>query len=366
VLDRRIVHMVWPNRLLIHSCRVASPAENGVLDAGPMLPPHTAELVDRQLGLATRRQLLDGGVTEAQIRWAVGRGWRVVLPRVLLLDAGLPSAQQRLMAALLLAGPDSWFAAPTAAVLHALPGCRITPPVHVLVPPHRTTRTVGWVRMSRTYLLDERLVSQGPLRVSCRPQALVDAAAACPDDAAVRALFIDAIHSRLVRLDDVAHWVEARESDGRRRLRRALAEAATGVWSVPEADLMRLMTGDGRLPEPWANPTLRDADGRRLTTPDLWFDDVALAVMVHSRRYHAGALDWEATVTDDEELRSAGIEVVTVTPVSIVSQPDDVLQRVHGAYQRAKGRLRPMHVAAERRLPTWGVVGAALVTANES
>jgi hypothetical protein len=58
--------------------------------------------------------------------------------------------------------------------------------------------------------------------------------------------------------------------------------------------------------------------------------------------------------------------VVTVTPVSIVSHPDDVLQRVHGAYQRAKGRLRPMHVAAERRLPTWGVAGAALVAANES
>ena len=77
---------------------------------------------------------------------------------------------------------------------------------------------------------------------------------------------------------------------------------------------------------------LREADGRRLTTPDLWFDDVALAVMVHSQKYHAGALDWEATVTDDEELRSAGIEVVTVTPVSIVSQPEDVLQRVHGAH----------------------------------
>jgi hypothetical protein len=330
-----------------------------------MLPPHTAQLVDRQLGLATRRQLLDGGVTQGQIRWAVGRRWRVVLPKVLLLDSSLPSPQQRLMAALLLAGPDSWLAGPTAAALHGFPGCRITPPVHVLVPPHRTTRTVGWVQICRTYLLDERLVSQGPLRISCRPRALVDAAAACPDDAEVRALFIDAIHSRLVRVEDVVHWVEARESDGRRRLRGALAEAATGVWSVPEADLMRLLKGDGRLPEAWANPTLRDADGRRLTTPDLWFDEVALAVMVHSRRFHAGALDWEATVSDDEDLRSAGIEVVTVTPVSIARQQDDVLERVRNAYQRARGRPRPLHVAAERRLLTWGDAEAALLAANE-
>jgi hypothetical protein len=304
-------------------------------------------------------------VSQGQIRWAVGRRWRVVLPRVLLLDSSLPSPQQRLMAALLLAGPDSWLAGPTAAALHGFPGCRITPPVHVLVPPHRTTRTVGWVQICRTYLLDERLVSQGPLRISCRPRALVDAAAACPDDAEVRALFIDAIHSRLVRVEDVVHWVEARESDGRRRLRGALAEAATGVWSVPEADLMRLLKGDGRLPEAWANPTLRDADGRRLTTPDLWFDEVALAVMVHSRRFHAGALDWEATVSDDEDLRSAGIEVVTVTPVSIARQQDDVLERVRNAYQRARGRPRPLHVAAERRLLTWGDAEAALLAANE-
>jgi hypothetical protein len=88
--------------------------------------------------------------------------------------------------------------------------------------------------------------------------------------------------------------------------------------------------------------------------------------MVHSRQFHAGALDWEATVTDDEDLRSAGIEVVTVTPVTIASQPDHVLERVFGAYLRARGRLRPIHIAAERRHLTWGVAGAALVAANES
>ena len=32
----------------------------------------------------------------------------------------------------------------------------------------------------------------------------------------------------------------------------------------------------------------------------------AVAVMVHSRRYHAEALDWDATVESDEDLREAG------------------------------------------------------------
>ena len=188
------------------------------------------------------------------------------------------------------------------------------------------------------------IVTRGPLRLSCRARALVDAAAGCADPAAARALIIDAVQQRLVRLDDVAHWVEARSNHGRRRLRQALAEAAIGAWSVPEADLLRLVSGHGRLPEPWANPVLHDAAGRRLTTPDLWIDDVALGVMVHSRAFHSGVLDWEATVAADEDLRAAGIEVVAVTPASIATQPERVLARIDAAY----GRRR-----ADRDRPGW-------------
>ena len=107
------------------------------------------------------------------------------------------------------------------------------------------------------------------------------------------------------------------------------------AWSLPEADLLRLVGVRGGRPQPWANPTLHDHVGRRLTTPDLWFDDVALAVMVHSRTFHSGVLDWEATVAADEDLRAAGIEVVAVTPASIATEPERVLARVDAAYARA-------------------------------
>ena len=125
------------------------------------LPAETADPVAYQCGVATRQQLLDGGVSVGQLRWAVGRRWRLLLPRVVLLDPGLPSAQQRLVAALLFAGPDSWLAGTTAAAIYGMPGCVVSPPVHVLVPPHRTSRSVGWVRVSRSYLLDERIVTRG-------------------------------------------------------------------------------------------------------------------------------------------------------------------------------------------------------------
>jgi len=331
-----------------------------------MLPPETAALVARQCAVATRRQLLEGGVTVSQLRWALGRRWRMLLPRVVLLEPGLPSTQQRLVAALLFAGPDSWLGGMTAAAVHELPGCTVAPPIQVLVPPHRTARAVAWVRVSRSYLLDERIVTRGPLRLSCRARALVDAAASCPDAAGARALVIDAVHQRVVRLDDVAHWVEARSNHGRRVLRQAVAEAAIGAWSVPEADLLRLITGSSLLPSPWANPAVHDHHGRRLTTPDLWCDDVALAVMVHSRRFHSGVLDWESTVVADEDLRAAGIEVVAVTPASVAAEPRLVVARIEAAYRRAAARPRPVGVVAQPRQPVWTPSPAASEAAGWS
>jgi hypothetical protein len=90
----------------------------------------------------------------------------------------------------------------------------------------------------------------------------------------------------------------------------------------------------------WANPQLR-VGGRRLPTPDGWFDDVALAVQVHSRQYHAGNLDWEATVAADAVFVEHGIPVLAVTPRQIIRTPDDVLARIERAHAAARLRPRP-------------------------
>ena len=52
----------------------------------------------------------------------------------------------------------------------------------------------------------------------------------------------------------------------------------------------------------------------------MWFDDVGMAVMVHSREFHAGALQWDATVVDDSELSSYRIVVVGVTPEQLAEE----------------------------------------------
>ena len=37
-------------------------------------------------------------------------------------------------------------------------------------------------------------------------------------------------------------------------------------------------------------------------TPNVWFDDVGMAVMVHSRQFEGDARQWDATVTEDADV----------------------------------------------------------------
>ena len=94
------------------------------------------------------------------------------------------------------------------------------------------------------------------------------------------------------------------------------------------------------------NPALKDMQDKRLTTPDVWFDDVGMAVMVHSRQFHSGSLQWDATVTDDSDLSGCRIVVVGVTPEQLARDPRSVLQRIESHYRFAReSGFRPAVIA---------------------
>ena len=122
-------------------------------------------------------------------------------------------------------------------------------------------------------------------------------------------------------MSDLLHWVLARGQVGSHRLHAGLSVAASGAWSRAEAELLRLLSSSTVLPQLLANPELRDGEGHRLTTPDVWVDDVAMAIMVHSRKWHAGEREWESTVEHDTDLQAARVVVVGVTPHSIRADP---------------------------------------------
>lgn len=305
------------------------------------LPEPLRALAAVQFGIVTRRQLIQHGVSKDAIRWNSGRHWRVILPSTYLIAPGNPTEQQRRMGALLHAGPSSALAGMTAAAVHGLTNASPRGRVHVVVPGSQASRQRGYATIRRSLLDDVGQVVRGGLRVSSVARACVDAAV---DERSMRnrtALIVEAVQRRMTTVDEVAEWCYRLRSRDAAKVLPALDTAALGVWSVPEADVLDLMASSALLPEPMTNPPLVDAGGRTLITPDVWLDDVAMAVMVHSKQYHANGDAFVTTVDRDGELVAAGVAVLGVTPTGVRRDPATTLARIEATYAAALQRPRP-------------------------
>lgn len=297
-------------------------------------------LLGTQDEVATRQQLVALGVTPAAIRWNAGRSWRVVLPRVYLLSRERPTPRQRLRAAVLWAGGDAVLSGPTAARLYGVTAADAGGRVHLVTSPPRRGREAGFATVRRSLLQDRGRVHDG-LPVSSVARAVVDSAVGSRFPDRREALFIESVQRRLTTVEDLAEWIYRLRPRDAAGLHLALRAAASGAWSVPEHDLLTLMSGSAHLPRAMPNPMLCSSTGASLTRPDAWLDDVAMAIMVHSHRYHSQGEDWDRTVASDADLVSAGVVVVGVTPRQIGRGPGDVIRRIESAYAVARRRPRP-------------------------
>ena len=229
----------------------------------------------------------------------------------------------------------------TAARLHGVTSADPRDRVHALVPAPQRSRSSGFAEVRRTLIPDIGAITKGPLRLSSPARAVVDAARVARGADTRSAILIEAVQRRITTVDDLHQWVLRLRPRDAAPLHGPLADAASGAWSVPESELLDLVATSSVLPEPWANPTLTGPAGARLTTPDAWFDDVAFAVMVHSRRHHSEADQWDDTVERDADLVAAGVIVAAVTPRRLRQQPEAVLLRLEQTYLVARGRARP-------------------------
>ncbi len=309
----------------------------------------TRWLLRDQLGLLTRAQLRDGGVSDAAVRWHLGRHWRIVLPGVYQLDRRPTVRLQREVAALLLAGPGAALSGLTAAASFGLKSADPGDAVHVVVPAPRRGRRVAWASLTRTHRPDPLAVTRGALVLTSPARAVLDAATQSGARSTATAIGIEAVQRRLVAIDELVHELSQRNRRGSALAGLAVQAASTGSWSPPEAILLRAVEQSRVLPQVWPNPELR-VGHTRLTTPDLWFDDVALAVMVHSRRFHSAGAAWDATVEADADLTAVGIVVVGVTPNRIHRNLAGVVSRIERTYLSARRRPRPPVTTARRSL----------------
>ncbi len=309
-------------------------------------------LLGRQDQLATRQQLAAAGMTPSTIRWNAGRHWRVVLPRVYLMSTARPTPRQRLRAALLWAGPEASLAGRTAVRLHGLTSMSERQSVELLVPPPRRSRSAGYASVRRTLVGDVPLELNG-LRTCSVARAVVDAAADSRSPRDREALFIEAVQKQVLSLDALAESVYRLRPRDAAPLMAALRAAGSGAWSQPEHELLELLSTSTVLPQAEPNPVLHDTEGKRLTTPDAWLDDVAVAIMVHSHTHHAQGDAWDATVSADADLVAAGVVVVGITPRQVRRSPALVLARVEQTWRTARLRPRPPVVASHATTQSW-------------
>jgi hypothetical protein len=343
-VDSAVVTGVMGLRSVVHNL-CASPA--GRPDSPSRLGGVDEDAVHRlaaaQEGLVTREQLRAAGTTRGELRWRLGRQWSLVLAHVVLTRrASLTSAQQ-LVAAVLEAGDDAVVTGHRACAWHGLRSSLGHRPVTVITGPTRASRRSGFVVVRRTVRPDPRCLTRGVLRVASPVRAVADATREAHDLGEARSVVLEAVRRRLVRLEDLGHEVEAGPRRGSRWARAAVQDARAGSWSVPEAELLHRCARSKVLPRAWPNPYLEAEDGTPLISPDLWFDDVGLAVMVHSRAHHLRDRDWEGTVESDGRLAEHGILVIGFTPSSVSRRPQEVVARIERAYLSAQraGPSRP-------------------------
>jgi hypothetical protein len=224
---------------------------------------------------------------------------------------GVPTWEQRQVAALLHCGAEGLITGPAALLNYQLQ--RSVPRiVDVLVPIERQRGNCGFVRVHRTRRMPESTVCDGPLRFAPPERAVADTARALADRVAARAVIASAVQRGCCTIGQLAAELQDGPSHGSAHLRAVLAEVVAGIRSVPEGDLRRLIIRAG-LPEPLYNARLYIGD-TFLAQPDAWWPQYGVAVEVDSREWHLSPADWEQTMARHQRMSAAGIVVVHVSP----------------------------------------------------
>lgn len=316
-------------------------------------PAWLDEVVRRQGGVATIRQLRRGGVPDARRRRYVRQGaWLRAAPNVVVLTASRPTRRQSVAAALLHAGGGAVATGLTALELAGATGIRHGAEIHVLVPRRCAARPPRSVVFERTARLPEPLPLRAPPRAP-HARAAVDACRRLLAGAGhhgrrqARATALAVVQQRLCDVAELRAECESGPRRLRRRVRAIVDEVAAGVRSLPEADL-RLLVRASELPEPLWNPRVYRLDGSFLCSPDgLWADE-AVAVEVDSVRHHGSGADRARTEERARRMHAAGLTVVSVLPRRIRDAGAEVVALLRETLREARARPRERPALAVR------------------
>jgi hypothetical protein len=164
----------------------------------------------------------------------------------------------------------------------------------------------------------------GPIRIAGPVRAIADAVRGYSDVGQARALVCEALQNQTCTFAGLAAELTEGPSRGSLLLRRSLRDAAKGIWSAAEGDLLDLIARSD-LPEPEYNVSLYAADGEFLGVVDAWWQRAGVAAEVDSTEYHLSVEDKERTETRHNRITRHGVQVLHFSPKRIKASADAVL-----------------------------------------
>jgi hypothetical protein len=293
-------------------------------------------------GVVRAADLEELGVPQPTIyrRCRANGPWRRLLPGVILLSNGEPTATQLVAAALVFGGPGSMVTGLWAGRRYGISPGPAPDSVHLLVPMGRQIRAAGFVVPERTIRLPEPVPRDG-LALAPPVRACLDAARRLRDPREVTELLSAALRQGLCSLGELVTELSVGSQRGSATPRRVLAELGAGVRSAAELDARALWATTG-LPEPWWNATVYNASHKLVAVVDAWFDDVALAWEIESIEHHAGAIDFARTMRRTSRLVAEGAVVLPTVPTQLRrGERAAVARQLVDAYRSAAARPRP-------------------------
>jgi very-short-patch-repair endonuclease len=288
-----------------------------------------ADLAARTHGVVTRQELLDAGLTIAEIKHRLDTGalireWRGVY-RV---GHRAPSLHASYLAAVRACGDGALLCVQAAAHLYEIRLGRAPKP-EVLTPTYRRIRGLRTRRVRKIDPIDSTVYKGIP--ITTVPRTLVDLAAELtPDDLA------GACHAAQVRYRVTPEAVEAvldrrPNSPGAGALRRVLRGDVRVALSKLERRFLELLEQES-LPLPETN---RPAGSYRV---DCRWPDHALTVELDGYRYHSSRHAWEKDRRREREARARGDEFRRYTYGDVFEDTTLMLRELRALLDVAKTR----------------------------
>ena len=291
-------------------------------------------------GIIRTAELRRWGVSNSAIdaRCRPGGPWQRLLPGVVMLGNGHPTARQRAVAAIALSGENAVLTG--RAALHEYGyGTSYPGDAHVLIATHRRVQSTGFVLVERTTRLPVPVTRNG-LPCAPLPRALLDAARRCRTLDSTRSLIAEVVQRGEVSVAELIAELDSGSGRGAALPRAVLREVSADVHSVSEAEARRLWLRSG-LPPMVFNRRIVDAAGQFIAMPDGWIDEVAFAWDIDSLDWHLAPKAYKSTVERRTRMQNHGIIVLPTLPSAVRDDPDRVITDLRSHYELASSRPRP-------------------------